>query len=74
MLTITSDQEKQLEALKTKRTSLFINFVKNPDDTPLALVIRKIDDEIAEFQGVLYEVGPSKNAVSKSRRAIGPRE
>jgi hypothetical protein len=60
MLTIASDQEKKLEDLKTRRTALFVNFVENPDDTPLALGIKKIDDEIAECQGFLYYVGHSK--------------
>jgi hypothetical protein len=41
--------KKQREDLSEKRNSLFKKYSRNPHDLELALEIKKIDDEIAEF-------------------------
>jgi hypothetical protein len=41
--------QKQRDELSDKRNSLFQKYSRNPQDLQLALEIKKIDDEIAEF-------------------------
>jgi hypothetical protein len=41
--------KKQRDELSDKRNSLFKKYSRNPNDLALALEIKKIDDEIAEF-------------------------
>jgi len=41
--------QKQRDELSDKRNSLFKKYSRNPQDLELALEIKKIDDEIAEF-------------------------
>jgi hypothetical protein len=41
--------QKQRDELSDKRNSLFQKYSRNPHDLALALEIKKIDDEIAEF-------------------------
>ena len=41
--------KKQRDELSDKRNSLFKKYSRNPQDLELALEIKKIDDEIAEF-------------------------
>jgi hypothetical protein len=42
------DEKRKREELKTKRNLLFERYLKNPQDTHLALEIKAIDDQIAE--------------------------
>lgn len=41
--------KKELEELKVKRNLIFAQLLKNPDNTHLALEIKLIDDQVAEF-------------------------
>ncbi len=41
--------KKQRDELSDKRNLLFKKYSRNPQDLELALAIKKIDDEIAEF-------------------------
>jgi hypothetical protein len=43
------------DQLKTKRTVLFNEFLRNPLNTPLAIEIKLIDDRIAELIGRLMQ-------------------
>jgi len=49
MLENASDARKKCEELKAERNLLFARFLKNPRDTRLALKIKIIDDQIAEY-------------------------
>ena len=49
MLENASDARKKCEELKARRNLLFARFLKNPRDTHLALKIKVIDDQIAEY-------------------------
>ena len=49
MLAITWAWHKKREDLKIKRNSLFHEYSKHPHDLHLALEIKTIDDEIAEY-------------------------
>jgi hypothetical protein len=49
MLENASDARKKCEELKAKRNLLFARFLKKPRDTHLALKIKVIDDQIAEY-------------------------
>jgi hypothetical protein len=43
------DAMRKREELKATRNLLFKQFLKNPVDTRLALEIKSIDDQVAEF-------------------------
>jgi hypothetical protein len=47
--------KKQRDELSDKRNSLFKKYSRNPQDLELALEIKKIDDEIAEFTDKLRQ-------------------
>jgi len=42
------DEKRKREELKAKRNLLFERYLKNPQDTRLALEIKAIDDQVAE--------------------------
>jgi hypothetical protein len=42
------DARKKREELKAKRNRLFEQYLRDPSNTPLALEIKAIDDQIAE--------------------------
>ena len=48
MLETAIDEKRKREELKAKRNLLFERYLKNPQDTRLALEIKAIDDQIAE--------------------------
>ncbi|HYL84748.1 MAG TPA: hypothetical protein VE263_10980 [Candidatus Angelobacter sp.] len=48
MLATSIDWKSKREKLKAKRDVLFKNYLKNPQDSRLALEIKNLDDEIAE--------------------------
>jgi hypothetical protein len=48
ILVTPSAWNEKRQVLRTKRDSLFAEYVKRPDDCHLALEIKTIDDEIAE--------------------------
>jgi hypothetical protein len=48
MLATSIDWKSKREELKAKRNPLFKRYLKNPEDTHLALEIKEIDDQIAE--------------------------
>lgn len=48
MLATSVDWKSKREELKAKRNPLFKQYLKNPQDTRLALEIKLIDDQIAE--------------------------
>lgn len=43
------DEKREREALKAKRNLLFERYLKAPLDTRLALEIKIIDDQVAEY-------------------------
>jgi hypothetical protein len=43
------DRKTELEELKARRKLLFKQFVEHPNDVRVSLEIKKIDDQIAEF-------------------------
>jgi hypothetical protein len=43
------DRKIELEELKARRKLLFKQFVEHPNDVRVSLEIKKIDDQIAEF-------------------------
>ena len=43
------DRKIELEELKARRKLLFKQFVEHPSDVRVSLEIKKIDDQIAEF-------------------------
>lgn len=43
------DRKIKLEELKSRRKLLFKQFVEHPDDLHVSLEIKKIDDQVAEF-------------------------
>ena len=47
--------KKQRDELSDKRNSLFEKYSRNPQDLALAMEIKKIDDEIAEFTDKLRQ-------------------
>jgi hypothetical protein len=49
MQEIPTDAKRKREELKAKRNLLFTQFLKNPRDIRLALKIKIIDDQVAEF-------------------------
>ena len=49
MLAVAGVWKKKRDDLKAKRNSLFEKYAKHPEEFHLALEIKKIDDEIAEF-------------------------
>jgi len=49
MLENVIDVRRKREELKAKRNLLFERFLKNPLDTRLALKIKTIDDQVAEY-------------------------
>jgi hypothetical protein len=51
MQEIPTDAKRKREELKAKRNLLFTQFLKNPRDIRLALKIKIIDDQVAEFTG-----------------------
>ncbi len=48
MLETAIDEKRKREELKAKRNLLFERYLKNPQDTRLALEIKAIDDQVAE--------------------------
>jgi hypothetical protein len=62
MLAITWAWHKKREDLKIKRNSLFHEYSKHPHDLHLALEIKTIDDEIAEYT----------QKMEQERRSEGP--
>jgi len=48
MLADSVDWKRKREVLKARRIPLFKQYLKNPNDTHLALEIKNIDDQIAE--------------------------
>lgn len=48
MLASSVDWKSKRETLRTKRDVLFKRYLKNPHDSPMALEIKNLDDEIAE--------------------------
>jgi hypothetical protein len=45
--TVVADERIKRKALTTKRNLLFAQYLKNPQDTRLALEIKLIDDQVA---------------------------
>jgi hypothetical protein len=45
--TVVADERNKRKALTTKRNLLFAQYLKNPQDTRLALEIKLIDDQVA---------------------------
>ena len=43
------DRKKERDDLKIKRAKLFEQFLKHPVDTHLALAIKRIDDQLADW-------------------------
>ena len=54
-LAATDGWKKKRDELTSKRNSLFRNYSKNPQDAHLALEIKTIDDEIAEYTDKMRE-------------------
>lgn len=48
MLASSVDWKSKRETLKAKRDGLFKRYLKNPQDSPMALEIKRLDDEISE--------------------------
>ncbi len=48
MIAISADWKSKRKTLKTKRDLLFKRYLKNPQDSRMALEIKNLDDEIAE--------------------------
>ena len=48
MLASLVDWKSKRETLKAKRDVLFKRYLKNPQDSPMALEIKSLDDEISE--------------------------
>ena len=48
MLETFTDEKKKSGELKAKRDLLFEKYLKHPMDTYLALIIKTIDDQVAE--------------------------
>ena len=48
MLASAVDWKSKRETLRAKRDLLFKRYLKNPHDSPMALEIKSLDDEIAE--------------------------
>jgi hypothetical protein len=44
---VVADERTRRKALTTKRNLLFAQYLKNPQDTRLALEIKLIDDQVA---------------------------
>ena len=45
---VVADERTKRKALTTKRNLLFAQYLKNPQDTRLALEIKLIDDQVAQ--------------------------
>jgi hypothetical protein len=45
---VVADERTKRKALTTKRNLLFAAYLKNPQDTRLALEIKLIDDQVAQ--------------------------
>jgi hypothetical protein len=54
-LAATDGWKKKRDELTSKRNSLFRNYSRNPQDLHLALEIKTIDDEIAEYTDKMRE-------------------
>jgi hypothetical protein len=48
ILSISVGLQKKRDELKARRESLFNKYLKNPDETQLALEIKALDDQVAE--------------------------
>lgn len=48
MLATSVDWKSKREELKAKRKPLFTRYVKNPNDTHMAMELKHLDDQIAE--------------------------
>jgi hypothetical protein len=68
MLPSAGTWKRKREDLKSKRTPLFENYKKNPNDLLLALKIKVIDDEIAECTEHMQREQISSTANSTSKR------
>jgi hypothetical protein len=61
MAVMVADEKKEREALKARRNLLFQRYLKTPQDTRLALEIKLIDDQVAEFTKQRDRKRASKN-------------
>jgi hypothetical protein len=48
ILSISLELQTRRDELKARRESLFNKYLKNPDETQLALKIKALDDQVAE--------------------------
>ena len=73
MLAAAGVWKKKREDLKIKRNSLFEEYSKHPQDLHLALEIKTIDDEIAEYTQKIEQERRSEGSNSGSKRAATPK-
>jgi len=57
------DEKREREALKAKRNLLFARYLKAPLDTRLALEIKIIDDQVAEYTKQMERKRGSRNCL-----------
>lgn len=69
-LTVNNDWKTKRDQLSRKRDSLFKTYSRNPDDLSLALEIKTIDDEIAEYTAKLRE----ETLLERKSKAVNPHQ
>lgn len=59
MLATVNDWKAKRDELKVRRRRLFERYLKSPGDTTLALEIKLIDDQVAEYTSQMDQTRPS---------------
>jgi hypothetical protein len=68
MLAVAGVWKKKRDDLKFKRNSLFEKYAKHPEDFHLALEIKKIDDEIADYTKHVEQERRSERSASSVKK------